>query len=56
MDEKQKYLVTRVETVTVSARNEDEARLLGLEAIAYGFPDTFDVQTEALDGERTPVR
>lgn len=55
MPEKQKYLVTRVETVTVSARNEAEAEFLGREKIAYGWPDTVDIQAEVIGGGE-PVR
>ena len=49
MEGLKKYLVTKVETVTVWATDEDAAQDCALEHLAWGQPDTEDLQVEEVD-------
>jgi hypothetical protein len=45
-----KFLATRVETVTVVARNEDDAQLMASEALDFVGAETTDLQVEEQEG------
>jgi hypothetical protein len=50
---RKRYLVTRVETVTVEARNEDQAIYLGEQKLDFVGAETTDIEAEEaidLDG------
>jgi hypothetical protein len=47
--DKQRYLVTRVQTTTVSAPSEEAAEQYGELALDFNGPDTEDIQVEELE-------
>jgi len=49
--EKKRYLVTRVETTTVSAPSEEAAEQYGELALDFNGPDTVDIQVEEVGEE-----
>ena len=51
MADYKKYLVTRVETVIVSARSESEAEFLGEQTLDFFGCETQDLSVEELDEE-----
>lgn len=46
-----KWLVTRVETITVDAKTEDHALFIGEQGLDFFGADTEDIQVEELEGE-----
>ncbi len=50
MPDLQKYLVTRVETVTVLARTEQQALFNGKEKLDFVGAETTNLQAEVLEG------
>lgn len=47
---KKEWLITRTETVTVSAATEEHALWLGEQLLDYYDADTTDIQAEEMEG------